>query len=87
MAVPLENNGKLCAAIDFGQLDMGDPACDLVIAWTLFTTESRNIFRAALNHDKDTIPGHGDVDGHYGKRYAGHSQAKNVSTGVYLMKY
>lgn len=50
----LVNNGQLCTIIDFGQLGMGDPACDLVIAWTLFTTESRDVFRAALNLDRDT---------------------------------
>ncbi len=50
----LVNHGQLCAVIDFGQLGMGDPACDLVIAWTLFTSDSRNAFRAALNLDKNT---------------------------------
>ncbi len=50
----LVNNGQLCAVIDFGQLGMGDPACDLAIAWTLFTNESREAFRSALNLDKDT---------------------------------
>lgn len=37
----LINNGQLSAVIDFGQLGIGDPACDLAIAWTLFTGESR----------------------------------------------
>lgn len=50
----LVNHGQLSAIIDFGQLGTGDPACDLVIAWTLFTSESRNIFRSILNLDKNT---------------------------------
>jgi aminoglycoside phosphotransferase (APT) family kinase protein len=50
----LVNKGKLCAIIDFGQLGIGDPACDLAIAWTLFITESRNIFRTTLDLDKNT---------------------------------
>ncbi|MBY0377839.1 MAG: aminoglycoside phosphotransferase family protein [Gammaproteobacteria bacterium] len=50
----LVQNGKLCAVIDFGQLGIGDPACDLVIAWTLFTGKSRDAFKAALALDKDT---------------------------------
>jgi aminoglycoside phosphotransferase (APT) family kinase protein len=50
----LVNNGQLCAVIDFGQLGMGDPACDLVIAWTLFTAKNRDTFRTVLNLDKET---------------------------------
>jgi aminoglycoside phosphotransferase (APT) family kinase protein len=29
--------GRLSAVIDFGGLGVGDPACDLMIAWTLFS--------------------------------------------------
>ncbi len=50
----LVNNGKLSAVIDFGQLCIGDPACDLVIAWTFFTAESRDAFRATLRLDNAT---------------------------------
>lgn len=50
----LTQNGKLCAVIDFGQLSIGDPACDLAIAWTLFEGESRKIFRDMLPLDKST---------------------------------
>ena len=32
----LVRDGKLSAVIDFGQLSVGDPSCDLAIAWTLF---------------------------------------------------
>ena len=48
------NNGQLSAVIDFGQLGIGDPACDLAIAWTLFRGESREAFRAALKLDSAT---------------------------------
>jgi aminoglycoside phosphotransferase (APT) family kinase protein len=37
--------------IDFGCLGVGDPACDLMVAWTLFSGESRDTFRAALSVD------------------------------------
>jgi aminoglycoside phosphotransferase (APT) family kinase protein len=47
-------NGKLCAVIDFGSSAVGDPACDLVIAWTEFSGESREAFRTALSLDDDT---------------------------------
>lgn len=50
----LVNHGRLCAVVDFGQLGIGDPACDLVMAWTLFTGESRDTFRSTLNLDKNT---------------------------------
>lgn len=50
----LVENGKLNAVIDFGSMGIGDPACDLAIAWTLFTGESRNTFRDALPLDSAT---------------------------------
>jgi aminoglycoside phosphotransferase (APT) family kinase protein len=50
----LVQNGKLSGIIDFGQLAIGDPACDLAIAWTLFTEESRAAFQHALPLDADT---------------------------------
>ena len=48
------NNGQLNAVIDFGQLGIGDPACDLAIAWALLTGKSREAFRAALKLDSAT---------------------------------
>ncbi len=50
----LVKNGQLSAVIDFGQLCIGDPACDLAIAWTLFKEDSRKAFRASLNLDTNT---------------------------------
>ncbi len=50
----LVRSGKISAVIDFGQLAIGDPACDLVIAWTLFNGKSREIFHAMLPLDGDT---------------------------------
>ncbi|BET36542.1 MULTISPECIES: aminoglycoside phosphotransferase family protein [Wolbachia] len=50
----LVQEGKLSAVIDFGGLGIGDPACDLMIAWTLLRGESRKIFRAMLPLDAST---------------------------------
>jgi aminoglycoside phosphotransferase (APT) family kinase protein len=50
----LVREGKLSAVIDFGGLGIGNPACDLAMAWTFFKGESRKAFRAALPLDKDT---------------------------------
>ncbi len=47
----LVRRGRLSAVIDFGGLGVGDPACDLMIAWSLFSGESREAFRAALPLD------------------------------------
>lgn len=47
-------NGQLAAIIDFGQLAVGDPACDLVISWTFLDAESRKVFRDKLNLDNNT---------------------------------
>ncbi|PIS01369.1 MAG: aminoglycoside phosphotransferase [Chlamydiae bacterium CG10_big_fil_rev_8_21_14_0_10_35_9] len=48
----LMQEGKLSAVIDFGQLAVGDPACDLVINWTFFHGKSRKIFQEVLSLDK-----------------------------------
>ena len=50
----LAEGGRLCAVIDFGCSGVGDPACDLTIAWTLFSGESREAFCAALPVDGAT---------------------------------
>lgn len=47
-------NGKLSAVIDFGMMGVGDPACDLVIAWTFFKGDSREVFRKVLQMDSGT---------------------------------
>lgn len=47
-------NGQLNAVIDFGLLAVGDPACDLTIAWTLLEGEGRQAFKAAVQHDEAT---------------------------------
>jgi aminoglycoside phosphotransferase (APT) family kinase protein len=49
----LVHEGRLSAVIDFGQLAIGDPACDLMIAWTLFEDKSREVFCASLPLDAD----------------------------------
>ena len=46
--------GRLSAVIDFGALGVGDPACDVMPAWTLLTSAARDIFRAALQVDDAT---------------------------------
>lgn len=50
----LAQHGRLSAVIDFGCLGVGDPACDLMVAWTLLTAETRDVFRAALLVDDAT---------------------------------
>ena len=42
---------RLSAVIDFGGLNVGDPACDLQPAWNVFAGESRAAFRAELEVD------------------------------------
>ena len=50
----LVHDGKLSAVIDFGQLAVGDPACDLAINWTLFHEKSREDFQKTLYLDEGT---------------------------------
>ena len=50
----LVRDGSLCAVIDFGSSAVGDPACDLAVAWTLLRGEGRDALRAALPLDRAT---------------------------------
>ncbi|MET0692507.1 MAG: aminoglycoside phosphotransferase family protein [Propionibacteriaceae bacterium] len=50
----LLRDGRLGAVIDFGTSGVGDPSCDVVIAWTLFSGESRAVFRDRLGVDDGT---------------------------------
>lgn len=50
----LVEKGKLSAVLDFEGLAIGDPACDLVIAWKFFQGKNRKIFREMLPLDPGT---------------------------------
>jgi aminoglycoside phosphotransferase (APT) family kinase protein len=50
----LVEHGRLCAVIDFDGLGVGDPACDVMVAWKLFSREAREIFRTQLSVDDST---------------------------------
>jgi aminoglycoside phosphotransferase (APT) family kinase protein len=50
----LVRRGRVSAIIDFAGLGVGDPACDLMMAWGGFSDESRTAFRAALAVDEAT---------------------------------
>lgn len=50
----LATDGRPSAVIDFGGLGIGDPACDLMIAFTLMTARGRSAFRDALGTDDAT---------------------------------
>ena len=47
-------DGRLSAVIDFERLGIGDPACDLMIAFTLMSARSRAAFRETLDIDDAT---------------------------------
>lgn len=42
------DNNRLNAVIDFSDLGVGDPACDLIVAWSLFNRNSRIVFKKHL---------------------------------------
>jgi aminoglycoside phosphotransferase (APT) family kinase protein len=50
----VDDAGSLAAVIDFGTSGVGDPACDLVIAWTLFDGPSRAAFVGGVGQDAAT---------------------------------
>ncbi|MEI7056266.1 aminoglycoside phosphotransferase family protein [Nocardioides sp. CCNWLW239] len=50
----LLQDGQLSAVIDFGTCGVGDPACDLAVAWTLMSSPGRDAFRKRLAVDDAT---------------------------------
>lgn len=47
----LVRGGRLRAVIDFGGVGVGDPAADVIPAWSVFGREGRRVFRDALDVD------------------------------------
>jgi aminoglycoside phosphotransferase (APT) family kinase protein len=50
----LVEQGRLSAVIDFGCLGVGDPACDVMVAWKVLSADTRDLFRAELSVDGAT---------------------------------
>ncbi|MBV1856140.1 aminoglycoside phosphotransferase family protein [Catellatospora tritici] len=48
----LVHERRLSAVIDFGGLGLGDPAVELMPAWSMFSGSSRDLFRDALGCDE-----------------------------------
>ncbi|MEE6258530.1 aminoglycoside phosphotransferase family protein [Plantactinospora sonchi] len=47
-------DGRLSGVIDFATVGVGDPACDLIVAWNLLPAGVRADFRAAVGADDAT---------------------------------
>jgi aminoglycoside phosphotransferase (APT) family kinase protein len=50
----LLRHDRLCGVIDFGCAAVGDPACDLTAAWTMFEGTSRERFQSTVRADAGT---------------------------------
>jgi aminoglycoside phosphotransferase (APT) family kinase protein len=50
----LVQGGRLAAVIDFGAVGVGDPAADVIAAWTVFGAAGRERYRVALDVDEAT---------------------------------
>jgi aminoglycoside phosphotransferase (APT) family kinase protein len=50
----LVRDGRLGAVLDFSTVGVGDPACDLIVAWYLLPARARDVYRAALGVDDAT---------------------------------
>ena len=48
------HGGRLCAVLDFGGVGVGDPAADVIAAWSVFGHTGRRVFRDALDVDDGT---------------------------------
>jgi aminoglycoside phosphotransferase (APT) family kinase protein len=50
----LVERGRLSAVLDFGCLGVGDPACDVMVAWKVLPADARDVFGAELSVDDAT---------------------------------
>jgi len=50
----LVRDGRISGVVDWGAMGVGDPACDVMVAWKLHSAEVRDAFRAALPVDDAT---------------------------------
>lgn len=50
----LVRSGRLSAVIDFGALNVGDPAVDLLVAWNFLPAAARKVYRTGLGVDDAT---------------------------------
>src|SRR3954447_23264849 len=50
----LVSDGRLSGVIDFGCLGVGDPACDVAVAWKVLPASERIAFRETLGDDDAT---------------------------------
>jgi len=50
----LVRDGRITGVIDWGTMGVGDPACDVMVAWKLHSAEARDAFREALPTDDAT---------------------------------
>jgi aminoglycoside phosphotransferase (APT) family kinase protein len=50
----LAREGRISAVIDFGAIGVGDPACDVAVAFGLMSAGIRSVFRSALDCDDAT---------------------------------
>jgi aminoglycoside phosphotransferase (APT) family kinase protein len=50
----LIRNGQIRGVIDWSEMGVGDPACDVMVAWKLHSSAARDAFREALPTDDAT---------------------------------
>ena len=50
----LVQDGRVSGVLDFSLVGVGDPACDLIVAWALLPSEERESLRGELDVDADT---------------------------------
>ena len=50
----LVQHGRLSGVLDFATMAVGDPACDVMVAWKMLPAEHRDTFRTALAVDDAT---------------------------------
>jgi aminoglycoside phosphotransferase (APT) family kinase protein len=78
----LVERGELNGVIDFGLLGVGDPACDLAVAWTYLPADALEVFLGALAVDDATWSRGRGWALQFGLRAAAHSADNPVLDNI-----
>ena len=84
----LATDGRVCGVIDWGTCGVGDPAIDMIVAWSLLSAGARDVYRGELDvDDAEWARGKGwAVTGVFGVPYYRHTNPILVADKLHTIE-